>query len=236
MAFKQFEIPGIGTVAIYKRAGARSLRMTIRSDNTVRVTIPTWSPYAAGVKFAESRADWISEHKAPEASPLAHGQAIGKAHRLKLVPSVKIQKPSSRLDGTEIVIRYPAQKGPDDAAVQKLIQSASLRALRKEAAALLPQRLQALAQSHGFDYGTVTVKNFKMRWGSCDQDKNITLNLYLMQLPWHLIDYVLLHELTHTRIMRHGPPFWSAMEQLDPRTPALRKEIRAYRTTLSAHE
>ncbi|MGH7241254.1 MAG: M48 family metallopeptidase [Candidatus Saccharimonadales bacterium] len=233
MAFKQFEVEGIGPVFVYKRAGARSLRMTIRSDNTVRVTIPAWSPYAAGVKFAQSKTDWIAQHKGHEAAPLAHEQPIGKAHRLKLIPSVKVEKPASRVRGTEIIVRYPAKLGPEHASVQKVIHSASIRALRAEAEQLLPQRLKTLAEQHDFTYNTVTVKNLKTRWGSCDQDRNITLNLYLMQLPWHLIDYVLLHELTHTKVMRHGPPFWAAMEQVEPRTQVLRREIRAYKTTLS---
>ncbi|HWT55473.1 MAG TPA: SprT-like domain-containing protein [Candidatus Microsaccharimonas sp.] len=232
MAFKQFEVEGIGPVFVYKRAGVRSLRMTIRSDNTVRVTIPAWSPYTAGVKFAQSKVDWIAKHKGHDAAPLAHEQSIGKAHRLKLIPSVKVEKPASRVRGTEIVVRYPAKLGPEHASVQKMIQAASIRALRAEAEQLLPQRLKALAAQHKFTYGTVTVKNLKTRWGSCDQDKNITLNLYLMQLPWHLIDYVLLHELTHTRVMRHGPPFWAAMEQIESRAQAWRREIRAYKTVL----
>jgi predicted metal-dependent hydrolase len=110
--------------------------------------------------------------------------------------------------------------------------AASLRALKLQASHLLPQRLEVLAQRHGFTYTSVTIKNLKSRWGSCDQNRNITLNLFLMQLPWHLIDYVLLHELVHTRVMRHGPPFWSAMAAVEPRTQSLRREIKAYKTTL----
>jgi predicted metal-dependent hydrolase len=233
MAVKQFEIEGLGPVFIYKRAGVRNLRLTIRSDNSVRVTIPAWTPYAAGVKFAESRADWILKHKGVDAEALVHEQAIGKAHRLKFIPSVKVPKPTSRIRGTEVIIRYPAKLPQYDPSVQKLATSAGLRALKAEATQLLPQRLKALADKHGFDYGTVTIKNLKSRWGSCDQDKNITLNLYLMQLPWHLIDYVLLHELTHTRVMRHGPPFWDEMARHEPNTQLLRHEIKAHKTILS---
>ncbi|MGH7192412.1 MAG: M48 metallopeptidase family protein, partial [Candidatus Saccharimonadales bacterium] len=97
---------------------------------------------------------------------------------------------------------------------------------------LLPQRLAAVAEAHGFDYGGVHIKRLKSRWGSCDQDGMIVLNLFLMQLPWEYIDYVLLHELMHTRIMRHGPDFWQAMAELQPDVKALRGRLREYRPAL----
>jgi predicted metal-dependent hydrolase len=68
----------------------------------------------------------------------------------------------------------------------------------------------------------------KGRWGSCDQDKNIVLNLFLMQLPWQLIDYVLLHELCHTMHLDHGPGFWQTFLMHKPTAKDLRREIRHY--------
>ena len=55
-----------------------------------------------------------------------------------------------------------------------------------------------------------------------------------MQLPWHLIDYVMLHELTHTKVMQHGAPFWRELELHVPHAKQLRKEIGEYHPILSA--
>ncbi len=56
-----------------------------------------------------------------------------------------------------------------------------------------------------------------------------------MQLPWKLIDYVLLHELTHTRRHAHsGAPFWAELERHEPRAKRLRKTLHAHQPTLSA--
>jgi len=232
MAFKTFAVEGIGDVTIYKRRGARSLRLTIRSDGTLRVTIPPWTPYATGVAFARSRADWLQQHARPDSTGLSGGQQIGKAHRLMFKASTTASKPSSRIRGSLIVITHPMNLESSHATVQKLATTASIRALRTQAEQLLPIRLQELAQKNGFSYRSVSIKQLKTRWGSCDQSQNIKLNLFLMQLPWHLIDYVILHELTHTKIMQHGPIFWQAMERVEPRTPALRKEIKTYNTSL----
>lgn len=232
MAFKEFQLDGLGAVTIYKRRGARSIRLSIRSDGSLRVTIPTWTPYAAGITFAQSRATWIRRHKPPMQQALVHDQPIGKAHRLRFVPSSDAAKPASRIRQSEITITYPPHQAINDTSVQQVATRASIRALRRQAEQLLPRRLAELAEQHGFTYQSVAIKHLKTRWGSCDQSRNITLNLFLMQLPWRLIDYVLLHELTHTRVMQHGPTFWTAMSSVAPDVQALRKEIRGYHPTL----
>lgn len=232
MAFKQFEVERIGLVTVYKRRGTRSLRLSIRHDGSLRVTVPAWSSYAAGVNFARSRADWILKHAQPAKSLLTPDQAIGKAHRLSFAASGSATRASGRLKGTAVIVTYPQSLDISDARVQKAAQAASVRALRAQAEKLLPIRLAELAAVHGFRYRSVAIKQLKTRWGSCDQDRNIALNLYLMQLPWRLIDYVLLHELTHTRVMKHGPEFWAAMVAIEPKTPELRREIRTQRPVL----
>ena len=232
MATKQVTIDGIGVVSIYKRKGNRSIRLSIRPDGEVRVSIPTWLPYAAGVKFASSRADWIAQNRQAPPAALAHGHRVGKAHRLSLEPHAT-DKVATRLDGNEIRISYPLTVRPEDKQVQAAAEKAAVRALKKEAESLLPQRLRDLAAQTGFHYSSVHVKRLKSRWGSCSSQQEITLNLFLMQLPWHLIDYVLLHELVHTKVMQHGAPFWDEFEKHLPNAKARRREIRTHQPVLA---
>lgn len=232
MAVKQIEVPGIGTVMLYKRRGNRSLRLSVASNGEVRVSMPFWLPYKAGEQFALSKADWIAKHRMQMPEALKHGQAIGKAHRLWFVPSAQATRITTRLKDNEIEIKHPSHYESRHPAVQQSARSASIRALRKEAERLLPLRLRQLAEATGFTYATVSIKQLKSRWGSCSAQQEITLNLFLMQLPWHLIDYVLLHELTHTRVMQHGMPFWQELERHVPHAKRLRKEIREHHPVL----
>lgn len=233
MSCKQIIIPDVGPVTLYKRRGNRSLRLSITPGGEIRVSMPYWIPYAAGEHFASKKADWILAHQAKNASPqLAHGQRIGKAHRLVIGPDSNTQKITTRLRPNEIHIVHPAHVDADHPQVQKAARTASIRALRKEAETLLPQRLRILSEQTGLLFRNVGVKHLKSRWGSCSSAKDITLNLFLMQLPWHLIDYVLVHELTHTKVMRHGAPFWAELERHIPIAKKLRKEINGYQPAL----
>lgn len=102
--------------------------------------------------------------------------------------------------------------------------------LRQQALALLPARLAVLSQRHGLPYSRVSVNAARTRWGSCSTRKSINLSLFLLLLPSHLIDYVLLHELCHTREMNHGPRFWTLLDRLtEGRAQALRTELRNFR-------
>jgi predicted metal-dependent hydrolase len=232
MATKIIEIPEIGPVTLYKRRGNRSLRLSVSADGEIRVTLPTWVPYLAGEQFARSKAAWIVANRRKGGKNLQEGQAIGKAHHLHFVATTHGAKTITRLQDNQVQVYHPAALSASDTRVQKAAQTASIRALRKEAEALLPQRLHTLAEQTGFTFKSVSVKQLKSRWGSCSHQKDITLNLFLMQLPWRLIDYVLLHELTHTKVMRHGPPFWKELERHVPRAKQLRKEMANHHPTL----
>jgi len=103
---------------------------------------------------------------------------------------------------------------------------------KKKAHAKLTGRLTHLAGQHGFCYNRVTIRNQKSRWGSCSATNNISLNMKLMALPDELIDYVLLHELLHTRIKNHGPAFWAELELLATGARDKRARLKAYPLTV----
>lgn len=105
---------------------------------------------------------------------------------------------------------------------------------RAVAKKVIVQRLAELAQQHGFTYNRVFVRNQKTRWGSCSAKNNINLNLHLVRLPAHLMDYVILHELVHTRIKNHSPAYWQALEAVMPYARCMDRELNQYEALLAA--
>ncbi len=83
-----------------------------------------------------------------------------------------------------------------------------------------------MAKTYSFTYENVRVRAMHTRWGSCTSKGAISLNIYLMMLPWDLIDYVLLHELTHTKHLHHGENFWNALEVIMPDMKKRKKELK----------
>jgi predicted metal-dependent hydrolase len=77
MAQKNVEIPGIGPVTLAKRRGSKNLRISIRPDNSVRISMPIWVPYATGISFALKKRDWILKYKSTDKRfLLEHGQRL----------------------------------------------------------------------------------------------------------------------------------------------------------------
>lgn len=101
---------------------------------------------------------------------------------------------------------------------------------KKEIKRHLGGRLATLAKRHEFQYNKVSYRNQKSRWGSCSAQNNISLNMKLYFLPPELMDYVLVHELAHTREKNHGPAFWKILITLfgEDKTRDLRKKLKTY--------
>ena len=89
-------------------------------------------------------------------------------------------------------------------------------------------RLQYLANKHGFIYNRVSVRSQKTRWGSCSINNNISLNIKLICLPKDLSDYVILHELAHTKIKNHSPSFWIFLNRYIPDVKKKDKALKGY--------
>ncbi|TFG58546.1 MAG: M48 family peptidase [Candidatus Aminicenantes bacterium] len=103
---------------------------------------------------------------------------------------------------------------------------------RRAARAFLAKRLAALAGEHGFTPGRLSVRNQSTLWGSASPSGRIQLNAYLAVLPQELSDYVILHELVHTRIRGHGREFWRELERHVPDIHGRRARLREYSLVL----
>ncbi len=234
MSSKDVELDGIGLVRIIKRRGSRTIRLTFDEKGDVRVSIPYWIPFSSGVAFAKERKEWIIKHRPERGRLFASGDKIGKAHHMTIEGSPVYTTVQVRLKGSEILVKHPSSKAANDPSVQAAAERGAKKALLKEGNRLLPQRLSILAEQHGFRFRSVTVKQLKTKWGSCNQNHEITLNYYLLQLPWNLIDYVLIHELVHTEHLNHSEAFWQRFEQALPGAKKIRKELRTYKTSVIA--
>ena len=214
-----------GEIIVKRHALASRVSLRMAPDGRLRISLPRYAPMlAAKTLIASSRKQirtLLSEHHAKFS--YTTNQQIGKSHHLRIEQGG--DTPEIKLSGTHIIAMIPEHDDIAAPSIQQLIRTKVLAALRKEAKGYLPRRLKFLAQEHGFSYEQVKLTHASSRWGSCSSKGTISLNIALMNLPFELLDYVLIHELCHTRQMNHSEQFWREVGAIDP-------QYKQHRTTL----
>jgi len=224
---KTIFVDGVGEIILARRRGTRSLRLSVSGSN-IRLGLPLALSERQAVNFVLSKKDWILEHRKSK-TLLSNGSRIGKAHRLVFVTN-NSTKITTKLIDNQALVRLPLSVLPESSGAQTAAIRICKKALEREATSLLPQRLRSFSNQTGNTYKSVTIKFLKSRWGSCSPQNDIILSAYLIQLPWQLIDYVIIHELAHTKHHNHGQNFWNEVTKFAPDYKAHRKLLKTHQT------
>lgn len=227
------ELNVFGKIEFVKSNRANRISVRILADG-LRVSLPHRSSEKEAVRFILSEKEKILNKqrriKAKKTSTI-----ISENHELKTLTFIIKIMPADRNDVffymKEGILRieYPESADITSDEVQQACWNGINYFLRKEAKRILPQRVEELAGQFGFSFSGVKIQSSKTRWGSCSKEQNINLSFYMMLLPQHLVDYVILHELCHTKEMNHGERFWQLMDEVTAgKTKKLRAEMKRY--------
>lgn len=176
--------PELGDIECVRSLRARSIRLVVRSDGSLRLTYPLLSNRSKAIAFAESRHEWIERTR----KRLAERRA-----------------------------NHPT------------IQRSEVEALRRQARAYIPVTIERLSRDTGLTYSTLRISSAHTRWGSCSGRNGISISLFVMLLPEHLREFIILHELCHTRHHNHSAAFHSLLNKLtNGNEQTLNKELRSY--------
>lgn len=218
-----------------RNTNAKYVRLRMQADGQLVVTLPRFAAKHHAVELVNSSRTAIRSWRVKHTSRVttyAHGDRIGQSHILECIASDS-QQSSAKLRGLTLEVQLANNAHLTDVAVQQLIRPLIGKALQKEARAYLPRRLHYLADQHGFMYKKVRFGTQKGRWGSCSSSGTISLNVGLMALDPNLIDYVLIHELCHTKHMNHSARFWSLVESCLPDYKLRRKRLKTEQPTVT---
>jgi len=205
-----------GKVSIRRSARATQVRVRVAPDGTLRASLPLYAPTFLVKRLLKNSREELREmlKEAQPSTIYENGMTIGKSHTLIFRLNAGQAKVSRH--GQQIIVQIPPNTSSQDPMLVRLIRDGVINALRIEAKSYLPKRLQFLANKYNFRFDRVRFSHASGRWGSCSSTGTISLNIALMKLPFELIDYVILHELAHTRHLNHSEVFWQLVKSTDP--------------------
>ena len=109
------------------------------------------------------------------------------------------------------------------------ITRAEAKELLNCARGYIPVAIARLAKEHGFHYTSLRLTTARTRWGSCSGKNGISLSIFIMRLPIHLREFIILHELCHTRHHNHSAAFHTLLDSLvEGKEKALNRELKAH--------
>jgi predicted metal-dependent hydrolase len=231
---KQKHIDGIGTVNFVKRKRSKYVNISVQPSAPVRVSMPYYVSYKYAEDVLIEKLNWVRskiekvKQTEKKLTNFFFDTDFKTKHHKLVLRSWTAKSIRGKIVNDFIEISIPKEKFIGDEIVQDTIRKIIIEAYRIEAKKYLPQRVRELAEIHGIEFNKVYIKNMKSQWGSCSRRKNINLNLHLMRLPYELIDYIILHELTHIDQMNHSKRFWNLLEKRMQNSKYFDKQIRSY--------
>ncbi len=210
-------------VAVKDRPARSTMEITVNRDGSVFVAVPAGTPDDPVRAFVDRKQDWIHRKLVEKADflpvlppkELVNGEGfryLGRNYRLLLVAD---QEAPVKLAGG----RLRLHRGVEDGA-------AAIKAwYRAVGSAWLGRRVVPWADRCGVSDVKLIVRDLGYRWGSFGSAGQMNINWATVQLPSSLIDYVLVHELTHQGISDHGQRFWQRVERVLPDSGSLRASL-----------
>lgn len=221
-----------GDITVRRSAKASHVRIRIAPNGTLRASMPMYAPVFMLKRLIKNSRTELRDMLSSQRPTylLQEGMQIGKSHTL--VVRHNAAQLSVARHGQQIIVQLPPTANLSDDTVSQLVREVIIKSLRIEAKSYLPKRLAYLAQQLGFSYERVRFSHSSGRWGSCSSSGTISLNIALMKLPHELIDYVLVHELSHTEQMNHSDEFWTLVSQGDALYKTHRKLLKEHSPTI----
>jgi len=192
----------------------RTISLIIQPDGTLTVRAPLRMPKSRIHEFVENHADWIHRKQeqvqatpSPQKKDYHEGELflfLGKEYPLQVLVQSR-----TRLILKENSFHISKAHLPE-------VREAFIRWYKLQAREVIAKRVALHAQENGLFWQKLRISSARTRWGSCTGRGNLSFTWRLVLAPLEVIDYVVVHELVHTRIKNHSPAFWKMVAEIMP--------------------
>lgn len=192
------------------RSNRKSVALVIDNEANLIVRAPIQMPDATIDEFVRKKRRWINEKQQQVA-------VFGEKH-----PPVVVETGESimYLGSNYAIIKDDVDSvevSGNELLVPENFDVAALTAwLKEQAMQIISERVALYANIMGVTPGTVKLSEAKARWGSCSTKNNLNFTWRLIMCPLSVIDYVVVHELSHITYKNHSPAFWARVKTVLP--------------------
>lgn len=223
------QIKPIGNVTFSQNRRSKNIKVSVKTDKSVLVSYPFYVSSKEVLSFITKNEDWILHQQkkmdARKTTIEPNSELKTKLHTVQFIKGTQNRITQKDSEISIIVTDFESDE------CRSFIDHYLTEIYRFEAKRILPIRLVELASKFNFPFNNVTIRNNRRNWGSCSSKNNISLNLQMMKLPDELIDYILLHELVHTKIKNHSSKFWDKLNEItNMQARELAREVHKYST------
>ena len=242
LASRQSLLDGIAVAYQFKRGKRCTIGFSVSADG-LTVSAPKWVPLYEVDKAVLEKSDWIirklqetrARHDRLESAriewkdgctlPFLGDQVIVVLDPRHAFGGVGAELKSS-IDTLPGVTHLTLHVGLPHTASADQIKDAVQAWLMRQAKRLFTERLNHFAPTLKVQWRKLSLSSAGTRWGSASADGSIRLNWRLIHFKQSVIDYVVVHELSHLRVMDHSPRFWDTVREVVPNYAQLRSQLK----------
>lgn len=201
-------------------------RLRVNEDGTVKLFAPVSFSEEDIQNLLDKKADWIESKrrffKEKEKIPLQRNELLFLGNRYSYFFSSEYKNKVIVNNNSNTI---QARRDLLDATVQE-------RWLKVEAKKLIRKRTTDLSERLLLPYNKLYIRSQKRKWGNCSAQKNVSINWRIIKAPPFVIDYVIVHELCHTLVMKHTARFQTLLKSHYPDCEQARMWLDKYGNSL----
>lgn len=195
-------------------AARKTLTITVERDRSVVVRAPHGTPREQIDAIVERKKLWLYEkisHVQKHDRPLKPREFISGSTVLYLGKNYRLEIISEDFDGVLFDQKFLISKA-SAARAPELLREWYMRRAKER---FTPLAL-TYARHMGVRYNDILISDLKYRWGSCTPKNNLNFNWRLIKAPLRVVEYVVVHELTHLLESNHTADFWAVVRNQLP--------------------
>lgn len=209
-----------------KRSKRKTCEIRLLTQDELEVRVPLFYSNQMVEKLIDSKQHWIykkREGMRPTLASLKYqlGGVMPIWQRPMTIMSSETSTSYLNFDNSTIQLRVGLT------AEQELIKRELKGLLKEELKQYIEGKVIQFSEIMGVKYNQIRIKSIHSRWGSCSSKGNLNFALNLILVPQEIVDYVIIHELAHLRVMNHSKAFWKIVESYYPKYKEARKWLKA---------